>query len=195
MPAIGHRLLAPHLPEFQASCPRVTIDLDLDDRIVDLVAAGVDIAIRSGPLDDSGHRSRRLGDFRFVLCAARAYFEANGVPDTILDLRRHAQIRFRHPGTERLQPWRLVSCDDAATLDPVCICTSMEGVLSAVAAGLGIAQMPDFLAAPYLRSGEFASALDEHALQETFWLVWPRSGHRSPKLRAFIDFCVGRLLV
>lgn len=194
LPAIGHRLLAPHLPAFARLYPHLELDLDQDDRLVDLSAARIDVAIRSGRLDDSTHRSRRLGDFRFRLCAAPDYVARRGMPRTVDDLKTHAQIRFRYGGSERLQPWRLIAHEDAARARPAFASTSMEGVLAAARAGLGIAQMPDFLAAEGLAGGTLLSLLDDLAPTETFWLVWPRLAHPSPKLRAFVDFCVGRLL-
>lgn len=194
LPAIGHRLLAPHLLAFSNRYPDLELDLDQDDRLLDLSAKKIDVAIRSGRLDDSTCRSRRLGDFRFVLCAAPDYVARRGRPHAVDDLRTHAQIRFRYPGSERLQPWRLASHEDAGSGHAAFASTSMEGVLSAALAGLGIAQMPDFLAADGLASGRLVTLLDDHAPMETFWLVWPQSAHRSPKLRAFIDFCVGRIL-
>lgn len=194
LPAIGHRLLSPYLPEFARQYPHIDIDFDQDDRLVDLAAAKIDVAIRSGRLEDSTYRSRRLGEFRFMLCAAPGYLATRGIPHSLEELHRHAQIRFRFPGSERLQPWRLVSTSDAVNGRPAFTSTNMEGVLSAALVGLGIAQMPDFLAAQALASGELVPILDAHALMDTFWLVWSQSVHRSPKLRAFVDFCVGRVL-
>lgn len=194
LPAIGHRLLAPHLSTFSHRYPHLELDLDQDDRMVDLSAAKIDVAIRSGRLEDSAYRSRRLGDFRFVLCAAPGYVARRGVPQAVDDLKTHAQIRFRYPGSERLQPWRLAAHADAGLGRAAFASTGMEGVLSAALAGLGIALMPDFLAADELASGALVTLLDDQAPAETFWLVWPQIAHRSPKLRAFIDFCVGRIL-
>ena len=194
LPAIGHRLLTPHLPAFASLYPQLELDLDQDDRLVDLPAARIDVAIRSGRLEDSTCRSRRLGAFRFVLCAAPGYVARRGAPQNLEDLKAHARIRFRHPGSERLQPWRLAGHDDAAGGRAAFASTNMEGVLSAALAGLGIAQMPDFLAAEGLASGALVAFLEDHAPTETFWLVWPQLSHPAPKVRAFIDFCVGRIL-
>lgn len=193
-PAIGHRLLAPHLAAFRARYPLLALDLDFDDRLADLVADKVDIAIRGGPLDDSEHQSRRLGQYRFVLCAAPGYFAGRDRPPSSRALAEHAQIRFRYPGAERLQPWRLKALADAAGGPPAHLSTTIEGVLAAAIAGLGIAQVPDFLVHDAVRAGTLVTVLDEEASDGTFWLVWPRSSQRAPKVRAFIDFAVGRLL-
>lgn len=194
LPAVGHRLLAPHLAAFASRHPDLALDLDQDDRLVDLSAAGIDVAIRSGRLEDSTHRSRRLGHFRFLLCAAPAYVANRGTPRRLDELQAHAQIRFRYPGSERLQSWHLATSDDAASGQAAFTSTSMEGILAATLAGLGIAQMPDFLAADALTRGDLVTLLDDLCVTETFWLVWPRQIHHSPKLRAFIDFCVAHLL-
>ena len=87
LPAIGYRLLAPHLADFAAAFPHVAFDLDLDDRILDLTQARIDVAIRSGPLKDSSHHSRRLGDFRFVICASPIYLCMRGTPETVEELK------------------------------------------------------------------------------------------------------------
>jgi DNA-binding transcriptional LysR family regulator len=194
LPAIGHRLLAPHLPAFAAHYPHVELDLDLDDRIVDLAANRIDVSIRSGPLEDSTHHARRLGSFRFLLVAAPAYLAARGAPRSMAALAEHSQIRFRFPGSERLQPWRLANSLDGAVGAPSFACTSMEGVLAAALAGLGVAQAPEFLVADDIAQGRLIPVLPREMGEGIFWLVWPQSSHRAPKLRAFVDFCVGRLL-
>lgn len=194
VPAIGHRLLAPHLAAFAQLYPHVELDLDQDDRLLDLAAGRVDVAIRSGRLEDSTHRSRRLGEFRFILCAAPAYLARAGTPQTPEALRGHAQVRFRYPGSERLQPWRLAGGLEAGSPRPAFAGTSMEGVLAATLAGLGIAQLPDFLAADALGAGKLVRVLEAQAVADSFWLVWPNSAHPAPKLRVFLDFCLARLL-
>jgi DNA-binding transcriptional LysR family regulator len=125
-PAVGHRLLAPHLAAFAERYPHVMLDLDLDDRIVDLTMGRIDVAIRSGVLADSSHRSRRLRDFRFLLCAAPGYIAAAGMPATLAELREHRLVRYRYPGSEALQPWRFASSFDLEGGEPASICTSME---------------------------------------------------------------------
>jgi len=192
-PAVGHRLLAPHLAAFAERYPHVMLDLDLDDRIVDLTMGRIDVAIRSGVLADSSHRSRRLRDFRFLLCAAPDYIAAAGMPATLAELREHRLVRYRYPGSEAVQPWRFASSFDLAGGEPASICTSMEAVLSATLCGLGIAQMPDFLVVDALATGRLVAIFDQEAPSGTFSLLWHDTAHGSPKLRAFIDFCIERL--
>lgn len=82
LPTIGYRFLMPILPDFAARYPEVELDLDFDDRILDVIEEGLDVVVRSGELTDSRLMSRRLRAFRFVLCASPAYLAAHGRPRT-----------------------------------------------------------------------------------------------------------------
>lgn len=196
LPAIGYRFLAPHLPAFGLAYPKVRLDLDFNDGIVDLVADGVDVAIRGGALADSGLTSRRLGGFRYVVCASPVYVAERGEPQTIAALAEHALIRYRRPGSDTLQDLALSAPvpSEAALGPPVMTCTNMEAVLAAAVAGLGIACMPDFLAVDALRSGDLTLLLGEAGSTGEFWLVWPGGRRTSPRLRAFIDFAAEHVL-
>ncbi|MDN8899278.1 LysR substrate-binding domain-containing protein, partial [Staphylococcus aureus] len=75
MPAVGYRMLVPLLSEFTALYPEVELDVDFNDRIVDLIAEGIDVAVRGGELADSRLMARRLGPFRLILTGAPEYFQ------------------------------------------------------------------------------------------------------------------------
>ena len=188
LPAIGHRLIGLHLRGFLNLYPAVSLDLEQDDRFADLTAAGIDVAIRSGELEDSSHRSRLLTHFRLLLCAAPDYLAASGTPQSQADLREHAQIRFRFPGTERLQPWRLADGEEFVMGEPVLVSTNMEGVLSATLAGIGIAQLPDFLARADLAAGGLVALNLGEMTNGSFRLLWPHSLNRTPRVRAVVDY-------
>lgn len=114
LPTIGYRFLLPILPAFVAKYPALELDLDFNDRVVDVIDAGVDVAIRSGELADSRLMARRLGPFRFVLCASPGYLDEHGAPRTPADLAEHRCLRFRFPTTGKLQDWALRSEPTAA---------------------------------------------------------------------------------
>ncbi len=195
LPAIGYRFLAPHLADFARRFPAVRLDLDFSDATIDLAAEGVDLAIRGGELSDSGLMARKLSSFRFIFCAAPAYLEARAEPKSLAALAEQAVLRYRRPGSEALQGWttRTPPPSDAALGPPAIICTNMEAVLAATIAGLGIASMPDFLAAAALRRGELREILPDEAAEGVFRLVWAGGRAVSPKLRAFLDFASERL--
>ena len=106
LPTIGYRFLLPVLPGFQQRYPQVQLELDFNDRIVDVVSEGLDAVIRSGELADSSLTARRLGAFASSLCGA-GYLQAHGTPGDVGDLGRHAALRFRYPTTGKLHPWQM----------------------------------------------------------------------------------------
>lgn len=149
VPTIGYRFLLPVIPEFRRRYPEIELDLDCNDRLVDLLEDGVDAVIRSGELSDSSLKSRRLSAFHSLLCAAPAYLQRRGTPQVPGELQQHDCLRFHWPHSEQLQRWPL---RDAAGVDPLrgpspLTCNNMEALRSAAIAGLGIACMPDFLRA------------------------------------------------
>ena len=194
LPVIGYRFLLPHLPEFSQRYPAIELELDFNDHLVDVIEDGVDVAIRSGALADSGLLARRLGPFRLMLLAAPAYLAQRGTPATPHDLAGHACLRFRFPTSGKLQEW-VLQPDTVLPAPSTLVCNNMEAMREACIAGLGIAYMPDFLARDALRSGALSPVLAQCGdLGGQFWMLWPASRQLSPKLRAFVDFMAPRLL-
>ena len=196
LPTIGYRFLLPVIPEFRRRYPNIELDIDFNDRIVDMVENRLDAVIRSGELTDSSLMSRRLGPFRFVLCASPTYLEARGMPQTPKDLEKHDCLRFRFPTSGKLQAWALT---DAQAVDPFhgpspLTCNNMEALRGAAIAGLGIAYMPDFLARDALQDGSLRTVLDDFLVDPgQFSILWPSSRHLSPRLRVFVDFVCDEL--
>ncbi len=191
LPTIGYRFLQPVLPEFRRRFPDIELDLDFNDRLVDLIEDGLDAVIRSGVLTVSSLMSRRLGRFRFVLCAAPGYIAAHGVPETPADLVHHACLRFRFPTTGKPQTW---SFGKAWRTDPIqgpspLTCNNMEALRAAAIAGTGIAYMPDFLARDALENGSLRTVLDAFPGEPgQFSVLWPSSRQMPPRLRVFVDY-------
>jgi DNA-binding transcriptional LysR family regulator len=135
--------------------------------------------------------SRRLRPFELLLCAAPAYLAERGTPQHPADLARHACLRYRFPATGKLQPW--FPGEAAGAVEPrlptAMTLNNIEAVLRAAIAGLGIACLPDFIAAEALHDGRLVAALPGlQPAQGAFWLLWPTSRHMLPKLRALVDF-------
>ena len=182
--------MGPHLRDFLERYPAVSLDLEQDDRFADLATAGIDVAIRSGEMEDSTHGSRLLTRFRFLLCASPDYLAKAGTPGSTNELQEHSQIRFRFPGTERLQSWRPGYDDALASRTPALVSTNMEGVLAAALAGVGVAQLPDFLARADLATGRLRIIEMGEPAAGSFRLLWPHGSSRTPKVRALIDYLV-----
>lgn len=190
VPTIGYRFLLPALPEFRRRYPDIELDIDFNDRIVDLTEDGLDAVVRSGEQTDSSLMSRRLAPFGFVLCAAPSYLDEHGTPRTPRDLEDHDCLRFRFPTSGRLQVWRF---GDGVEVDPFrrpspLTCNNMEALRGAAIAGLGIAYMPDFLARDAVATGALRTVLDGHLADPgRFSILWPSNRLVTPRLRAFID--------
>lgn len=195
-PIVSYHFLLPLIPDFRARHPEVQLDIDFNDRIVDLIDEGIDIAIRSGSLPDSRLVSRPLQAFRLLLCASPVYLARHGTPRTVRDLARHAGVRFRFPNSGKLQEWPLPPAEADAELrvGTALVCNNMEAVLGATLRGLGIGCMPDFLVDRALASGELVSVLGERqGADGQFNAIWPSSRHLSPKVRVFVDHLSERL--
>ncbi|MCB8881221.1 LysR family transcriptional regulator [Acidisoma cellulosilytica] len=195
-PLVSYHLLLPLLPDFIARYPEIELDLDFNDRIVDLIDEGVDVAIRSGDLPDSRLMMRALRPFQMVLCAAPSYLSQHGLPETPRDLDGHLSIRFRYPNSGKLPDWPLTLPAGAAepSLRILMTCNNMEALRRAVISGLGIGCMPDFLVREPLARGELQTILGKHMDGPgQFSLLWPSSRNLSPKVRVLVDFLSERL--
>lgn len=196
LPTIGYRFLLPHLTEFGRLYPEIEMDLDFNDSLVDIIEEGIDVAIRSGSLPDSRLMARRLGPFRFVLCAAPAYLQRQGVPRTPTALEQHDCIRYRFVTTGKLMDWTINTepSDAPLRLRSMLTCNNMEAVFAAAVDGLGIAYVPDFLVRDAVGEGRLQTVLDEYVVDRgQFWAVWSSSRHLTPKIRVFVDFIATRL--
>lgn len=196
LPTIGYRFLLPHMAAFRSAYPEVELELDFNDLLVDVIEEGFDVVIRSGDLADSRLMSRKLGPFRFLLCASPGYFQRAGRPSSVKDLEQHACLRYRFATTGKIMDWSLVA-NPAFTqlrLPTAMTLNNMEAMLMAAADGHGIAFVPDFLAREALAQSRLESVLDDEcADQGRFWALWPSSRHLSPKVRVFVDFAAEHL--
>ncbi|WP_285416238.1 LysR family transcriptional regulator [Pseudomonas sp. efr-133-TYG-5] len=191
-----HGLVMPVMTEFMALFPQIELDLDLTDRMVDVVEEGFDAVIRTGQPRDSRLMARPLGEFHMVLVASPDYLRQRGVPATPADLADHACLRHTFHATGKLEPWPLVR-EPGAVEPPLptrLVSTSIEAVSHAALAGMGIACLPDFMTHEAVAQGRLQRVLDAHlAHVGQFWVLWPSSRHATAKLRVFVDHLAARL--
>lgn len=189
-PAIGYRLLLPLLPGFTARYPEIELDLDFNDRLVDVIGEGYDAVLRSGDFADSRLKARRLGSFRFRLVASAEYLAARGVPQRPQDLTAHACLLYRFSGSGQLQPWQFTGgAESGLALSGPLVFNNLEAQISAAWRGLGLIYVPDFAVQEYVECGELSSVLDAHITAGgQFSLLWPGNRHLLPKLRVLIDY-------
>lgn len=186
----GVNVLAEQLPDFLLRYPDIDLALDLESRTADLVAESVDVAVRLGPLPDSGLVAVKLGEMRRYLCAAPAYLARSGRPASIAEVARHDTIDMPAPDgrvrawvfsrgaeTIRLEPKPRISVNEALTIHR----------LVANAAGLGL--LSGYLCAPEIAAGRLIHLFpDWSPLPVEVNLVFPSRRELSPTVRAFVDY-------
>lgn len=188
--AIRH--MAPLLSEFQRAHPAVGIDLQLNDRKVDIVEEGFDIALRIGRLKSSSLIAKRLAPVRLVLCASPAYLEQYGTPGKPEDLSGHRYLRYSYmnmdPG-HSLQKWLQVNSRESTR---GMISNNGDVLVEAAVAGIGIALQPTFIAGAAIREGKLKVVLPEHEPEPMgLYAVYAHRQLLASKVRSFIDFIDG----
>ena len=183
--------LEPVIAGLMQTHPELTIDLDLDERVVDLATQGHDCAVRLGPLEDSSLIARKVAPNRHIICASPGYLARRGVPASPEDLKDHDGLHFslREPNGM----WQMQSGGQSGTYRVNCRmrCNSGDMLQAAAIAGLGLAILPTFMAAGHLRSGALRVVLPEWSLPGgSLSVVYVRDRQPSVKLRALIDAMV-----
>jgi DNA-binding transcriptional LysR family regulator len=175
--------------------PEVTLEVTLSDRYVDLVAEGIDVAIRIGALRDSDLVARRLAPCHMVLCASRALVEQVGPLRTVSELRGVPRLAFS--GAVSAGDWTLIDPKgDSHLIDgPIRMtANNMQMLLSAVLRGSGVTYGPSFVFEAHIASGELVALLPDHRTAElAIHAVYPTHRHVSLKLRRFVEHLAASL--
>jgi DNA-binding transcriptional LysR family regulator len=190
----GVQHLAPALIDFHQRYPDVRVSLSLTDRLVDLHAEQIDVAIRLGPLSDSNLMSRKLAEVDRVICASPQYIERFGAPKTPADLALHRCIVFAAPGRDRW-PFKMANGKpEQVKVSGTFSSDSLECILQLALQGAGIARLADYMVAGPIRSGKLVRLLaDQHHPERTpAFAVFPPGTQKVPKVRAFLDYLVER---
>jgi LysR family transcriptional regulator for bpeEF and oprC len=188
--AFGRYLLLPALPEFTRRYPAIDLDIRLNDRVVDLVADRVDVAMRVGPLQQAGLVARRVAQVTIVTCASPTYLADHGEPQTPDELKEHRLLAIT-PAGGGTPEWTFPPPYTAKRLKLhfAMQFNTGEAPVIAAAAGLGIAHTADLLAAEYIARGELKLILEPYVhAGPPISLVYPSAGHQSAKVRVFSDF-------
>ncbi len=182
--AYGERFIVPLVTAFMARHPRLSVEIELSNRTLDLVQDGFDIAIRLGRLQDSRMLATRLAPRRMYLCASADYLQRYGRPHSLSELARHNCLI----GSSDLWSFQLEGREASQRINGNWRCNSGQAVLDAALAGLGLCQLPDYYVLEHLRSGALVSLLENHQPPNTaVWALYPQQRHLSPKVRQLID--------
>lgn len=185
--ALGEQFIAPLIREFALQHPALSVELDLDNGIVDIVSRDYDLAVRTGHLEDSRLIATRVAQRELVTVASRHYLSSRGEPYNVADLVSHDCLvgssqkwHFRRGQTYRPRGrWR---------------CNSGSTVVEACLAGMGICQLPAFYVYKHLSDGRLQELLrEEKPEDEPIWAVYPTRRHLSPKVSGLVSLIRTRL--
>ena len=186
----GRQFVAPLMLDLAQKYPKLTIDISFNDRVVDLVDEGFDLGLRVGPLPDTTSlAARHLGQQRMLICASPSYLDEHGAPKEVQEVSRHPGIIYSRgrvvkawtiaaPGgrTQDLLPQQRILLDD------------LQVIADAAARGMGLAWLPCWLVAPYVKRGELKVLFDCGEMEASrMHLVWPHTPYMPAKLRVAID--------
>lgn len=183
--------LAPLWPEFMALNPKVTLDVTLTDRLVDLIDEGSDLAVRIGNLRGSSLVSRTLTSTRMLMCASPAYLREHGTPDHPSDLANHTVIAYSLLAMG--DTWVFDGPDGPVSVKVLPTMHTNSGDTCRIAAlqHRGIILQPSFLVGRDVESGALVEVLPQYrSFEFGIYAVYPTRKHVSPKVRALIDFLV-----
>ena len=192
--SFGVRHMCAPIADFMREHPRVNFELDLNDRRVDLIQEGADLAIRIGHLGDSSLIARRLFDSRLVACASQDYLERHGVPDSPEALSGHDCLVYSNIAEPARWSYRdAAGQPQAIDVKVTLTASSGEFIGESAARGLGVCLQPAFIAGDAIRRGDLVPILTDVAWPTTpGWALYPPSRHLSRRVRAFIDFIADR---
>ena len=192
--AFGRALLLPALPQFMKRYPALELDLRFDDRVVDLVAEQIDLAVRVGTVQPRSYVARRIATTRRVICGAPGYLSSAGRPLRPDELRQHRLLGLVSGATGRTVEWSFRG-GRVRALRYAVLFNLAEAQLAAALAGVGLAQTIDLLAGEYIARGRLETVLDTFVGEgPPISLVYPAAARGAVKLRVFADFAEGLLL-
>ncbi len=192
--SFGVLYIAPIIAEFLEHFPKITIDLQLEDQMVDLIEGEFDLAIRIGNLPISNLVAKRLANCKSILCASTSYIERNGTPQKPADLIDHNCLVYSYfrGGSE----WTFEYQRNEFKVIPKgnFVVNNSEAIRRALIEGLGIGQLPTFLVSKDILSGKLTSIMTSYTLPEhAVYAVFPERKHLPHKVRAFMEFVADKL--
>jgi DNA-binding transcriptional LysR family regulator len=192
--SFGIRHLAPLWSEFLEAHPRVSLDVQLSDRLIDLVDEAFDLAVRIARLPDSSLVSRQLASTRLVLCASPQYLERRGTPRHPSELTVHEVLGYSLLSAG--EQWQFSGPDGPVTVRvrPRLWTNNGDTCVAAAVAGTGIVLQPTFLIGSELASGQLVEVLPQfRAMELGIYAVYPTRRFVLPKVRAMLDFLSAKL--
>jgi DNA-binding transcriptional LysR family regulator len=185
----GRLHVVPRLPAFLAQHPSLEMEVMLDDGNIDLINAGVDVALRMGSLEDSALIARKIDQCPRLVVGTPAYFEKHGVPSVPAELAGHQAIVYNVRGGGTTWAFRQGSVEALVNVTGRLQVNAAEGVREAVFSGLGLAVASEWMFLPELQRGTVQAVLRDWALPSMdLWAVFPTGRRPTAKAQAFVMF-------
>lgn len=195
--AVGHFMLHPHMPEFFQRYPKIDVQMLLEDRYVDFIDDGVDLAIRITDHPPGGLMGRRLIEINHLLCATPQYLAEHSTPEQPQDLKQHSCIYLGEQPSD--SKWKFQQGSKTITVQVSGrYSANHTGIrLDAALKHIGIASLPYFVARHALQDGRLIQVLPDWYFKTYYsgdaWLLYPPTRHLPPKLSVFIQFLAEKL--
>lgn len=189
--SFGRLHLAPLIPVFLKRYPKISIDMVMDDKVVDLVGEGFDIAIRAGDLPDTSLIARKLAPLQSVLCASPEYLKDFGTPTSLEQLVEYNCLVFTY--SRDVKEWTFIKDNHLKTIEIKgnYQVNNSEALREAILQGVGIGRLPTFVAGPDIKRGTLIPLFEEYQMPaKTIYAVFPERQYMPAKVRAFIDFAI-----
>jgi len=183
--AFGEAFIAPFLNDFMHKYTGISVQCTFSNDKLDIVDLGLDLAIRIGKLEDSTLVAKKLATRHLLVCGSSRYFEQNGQPRLLEELKEHALLVGSQPYWRFLVNKKIQSIPVQGRVRY----NSGNALCSAAVAGLGIAQLPGFYVREALAKGELIEIFPQYKdKQEAIWAVFPSNRNVAPKIRLLVDF-------
>lgn len=185
----GRLVLAPILAEFLSLYPDIKVDLVLSDKFVDLIAEGIDVAIRAKKLEDSSLVANPLFDNPMLLVAAPAYLEQNGTPERPDELQQHNCIVYSLLDMGHIWHFSDRGRDIAVPVKGNFQCDNGDTILEFILSGTGIAQLPIWMVSEHIQAGRLKQLMTSYQTESIpFNAIYPKNRYTPLKVRSFTDF-------
>lgn len=192
----GRLYILPTLKDFHQLYPDIQLDLTFSDEYLDPITHGIDISIRTGSVQNESLIVRKISPLNFVTCASQQYINKYGKPDNYKDINEHKWIRFRFQQTGKVLPIMYHDNNQIHEINPdnTFIVDDGEAMASLCADGLGLCQMPHFIARNWVLSGQIQQVLPD-VITPQFGVYFILGYHRKipGKVRVFVDFVKSQL--
>ncbi len=192
--SFGLMHLGPAINEFLQAHPEITFDLDFNDRQVDILTEGFDLAIRIATLPDSSLIARRLSPIQAMMCASPSYLERMGTPQSPQELIKHRCLVYNL--ISNFENWNLYDTENQlikTKIAPYLKASNGEFLRDAAVDGLGIILMPTFIVYKEIERGALIPLLTQYKPSPlAAYAIYPQTRHLSQRVRAFVDFLVKR---